>query len=53
MVPSEHSNGKGKVNKVKAKAAVAVKDANKFEMEHCEISFMNENDRALFIKAFN
>jgi hypothetical protein len=35
---------------------VAVKDnlaGGKFEVEHCEISFMTENDRKDFISSFN
>ena len=47
LLPSEHSNGKAHAHKLKAKAAVAVKDpqTGKFEVEFCEITFMNEADR--------
>lgn len=54
LQPAEYSNGKARPNKIKAKAAVAVRDGSgKFEVEHCEISFMTENDRRDFIASFN
>lgn len=54
LLPQEHSNGKNKANKIKAKAAVAVKDPvkGKFEVEHCEITFTCDQDRQLFITTF-
>ncbi len=54
LTPEEHSNGKKNGNQMKAKASVAVKDAvsGKFEMEHCEITFMGDPERQMFIQAF-
>lgn len=55
LTPEEHSNGKKKASLCKGKASVAVKDpqTGKFEVEHCEITFANEADRALFTRTFS
>ena len=54
LLPDEHSSGKAHANKLKAKASLCVKDTNgKYEVEHVEITFLNDQDRQLFVKAFN
>lgn len=49
LSPSEHSNGKNKHMRLKAKAVVMVKNGAKAEMEHVELSFLSAVDRTLFI----
>jgi hypothetical protein len=51
LSPAEHSNGKNKQTRIKAKASVVVivPGQKQPEVEHVEISFLSEADRTLMV----